>query len=600
MREVVLRLAIAAAIVMCYAVSALGCPDIWVYPFRIGYPTYTKPGVQLDTTIRVTNKRDTNITINEIRVGELNGPPGWLGTNTYGPVVVSCQQPGNYYDIIVHLNNNGLIVTGPQSLDGYVEIEFNETGDNTGRLSVHLTVADTVQFPETGIIRTECKGLAFNNSGNLAAPATGALYGNSLNFFNDCDTTDNLAGQDDNAKIYLYEASPFVLRIRNVGDTVLNYNMYNADFMTDDGFKPLEGLVCDSTTHPDYRYGRTGRFTTSDSSIGLEVEYFASTHPDSCDFIITRQRIYIRTQIFLAGIYLGDIYDWDIPSDSRVENGSGYDTALNLMYCYGAEYGSDYKPNDDCILAAQRLGGLAYYSGYKLSRSYGDKFYPKPNGPWWTDLNANWIWNTGGFVASQLYQKSAGSTGYTTWQSTHPEMEDSLYQDLHMVAVSGQFNLFAGDTLLFYKIIATESDGGLPALKESIIKARQWIQDRRSSIFPMGRCCYGDPRNPSCSDLTLEECLALDGRWNADKSCATESCPIYCCRLAGDCCDDGTVNILDVACMINWLYKGSQDPYCHDQCDPDGNNAVNILDAGRLIGYLYKNGAAPICGTTGH
>lgn len=40
-----------------------------------------------------------------------------------------------------------------------------------------------------------------------------------------------------------------------------------------------------------------------------------------------------------------------------------------------------------------------------------------------------------------------------------------------------------------------------------------------------GRCCYGSLGAPSCADITLDECLALDGAWDQSLTCAGDPCP---------------------------------------------------------------------------
>ena len=39
-----------------------------------------------------------------------------------------------------------------------------------------------------------------------------------------------------------------------------------------------------------------------------------------------------------------------------------------------------------------------------------------------------------------------------------------------------------------------------------------------------GRCCYGNPLSPSCEDLTVTECQALNGSWSSSLTCATDPC----------------------------------------------------------------------------
>lgn len=50
---------------------------------------------------------------------------------------------------------------------------------------------------------------------------------------------------------------------------------------------------------------------------------------------------------------------------------------------------------------------------------------------------------------------------------------------------------------------------------------------------PVGRCCYGDPFSPSCSDETEADCDLLGGTWDETLSCGTDPCPIA--GLGDDC-----------------------------------------------------------------
>jgi len=74
--------------------------------------------------------------------------------------------------------------------------------------------------------------------------------------------------------------------------------------------------------------------------------------------------------------------------------------------------------------------------------------------------------------------------------------------------------------------------------------------------------------------------------------------------FAGNCGDvdnSGTINILDVTYLINYLYKSGPDPDCGTSypgiCgDVDNSGTINILDVTYLINYLYKGGPEPSCG----
>jgi hypothetical protein len=552
-------------------VDPVPAPVISLSPSDIGDPTWTKPDTPLDTTIRIENIGNFQMEVSSIVPTSIS-PAGvdWICVNTPTPFTVSQLTP-NYENVSVTLNCGGVI--GESKFDpvlavGYLTIQSDAT-DPSVEYSIELIVADTVQFPVEKDIRTACKRIIWNNAGNIGDGGNYPDGGYNLNFFDDCDTTDNTGGANDNASVYLYDASPFVLRINDAGDTVLNYYMFDADWLSSDGLRPLGGPVVDSVTYPDYQYGYTGRFGTMDTAVCIEIEYFAPTDPDSCSFIIMKQRFYNCSDQDLAGVYVGELFDWDIPGDTAVRNGSGFDApggeaSLDLMYCYGGEYDDDSIVNNDCVLADERLGGLAFYNGFKTPYcpEYGDSL-ENPNGPWWTHMNADWVYPTGGFVGSQLYQKMENmGTTWDTWEATaDPSNPDSMFQDLNMVAVFGQFDLAPGDTLVFVKIL-TSTYEGLIGLQNNVLKARQWIENR-PFIFS----------------------------WPTEYQCS-------CCDVPGDANNNGSVNILDITFLIAYLYQGGPPPDCCPEGDANGNAAINILDITYLIAYLYQGGPPPICNPT--
>lgn len=70
-----------------------------------------------------------------------------------------------------------------------------------------------------------------------------------------------------------------------------------------------------------------------------------------------------------------------------------------------------------------------------------------------------------------------------------------------------------------------------------------------------------------------------------------------CDYICGDLNDDGTVNILDITYLINYLYKGGPAPEPLESADVNSDMTVNILDVTYLIAYLYRGGPEPNCPT---
>ncbi len=519
----------------------------------IGPGVWIRPGVQLDTIVRLENQGNTPLQISSIMIDELSGE-NWLAVDNYGPVSVSHLSP-NYYDLTVYLNAGGTYNTSPHFVSGYIIINSDSEGGSVDSIFAQLIIADTVQLPEQAIIKTECLMLALNNSGNLGDEQGGS----NLNFIDDCDITGNILGDNNNSAIYIYDGSPYVARIIE-GDTVVDYNMFRTNWMSDNGLRPLEGITIDTSSYPDLAYGRTHRITTHDSSIFLEEEFFAPSHPDSCKFIIIKLKIYADSGRVTDSFYTGDLIDWDIPSDDN-KNKSGYDSTRNLFYIYGNEINPAATDNDNCVISNQRAGGYAFYGGYKLPYCSPEDSIGNPRSLW-SHLNAEYIYPNGDFVQSEIYHMIDSIEGYVPWVSSQPAYPDSQYVDLFMAAVYGKHFLNTGDTLVYIKILASEYDAGLGGLQETIDRAHAWIENRPD--------IFGWP------EFGGELC--------------------DCCDLPGDANDDSNVNILDITGIIAYLYKGGSAPVCLNEADVNNSCSVNILDITYLIAFLYKGGPAPTCG----
>jgi len=75
--------------------------------------------------------------------------------------------------------------------------------------------------------------------------------------------------------------------------------------------------------------------------------------------------------------------------------------------------------------------------------------------------------------------------------------------------------------------------------------------------------------------------------------------------FAGGCADvnnSGTVNLQDVAYIINHLYRGGPEFNCGTSytgvCgNVNGDSKINLMDVAYIINFLYRGGPEPFCGT---
>ena len=68
-----------------------------------------------------------------------------------------------------------------------------------------------------------------------------------------------------------------------------------------------------------------------------------------------------------------------------------------------------------------------------------------------------------------------------------------------------------------------------------------------------------------------------------------------CDWICGDADGSGSINILDIAYIISYLYRGGPAPDPPQKADVDHSGSTNILDVGYLVSYLYRSGPAPNC-----
>ncbi len=106
----------------------------------------------------------------------------------------------------------------------------------------------------------------------------------------------------------------------------------------------------------------------------------------------------------------------------------------------------------------------------------------------------------------------------------------------------------------------------------------------------LGNDCDPDDDNDGIPDET-DNCPTVynPDQTDSDHDGVGDACIFIC----GDANGSGTVNILDVSYIINFLYKHGPAPNPLQAADANNSGGMNILDVSYLINFLYKGGPAP-------
>lgn len=370
-------------------------------------------------------------------------------------------------------------------------------------------------------VATSCLNLVVGNDGNYGNQGE---YGATMDFAysGDCDP---------NAVVYLYDGAPVICYTSGL-DTVASYSMYGRKYfnLVDD-----KRDMVPTVTTADYDVFETGTFVTRDSSIMIDLTWWAPKNVDSCNFIIQAMAVSSYDGLNHDGLYIGNAIDWDIPSDNSVDNIGGFDVSRRLIYQHGYEFdGSGCQPND------ARFGGMALLGfGYYLNDSC---LVDTSSGPYgaYTASNVDFVYPTNAFVPSELLDNMS-QTGYNIGGD---------YEDQHSVLTSlGNFNLLSADILVVYTVLSTVQNGTVSNLINNVDKAKKWFDSHlRSSC---GGCCVGFTGNVDCSELEMPD-------------------------------------ISDIVRLIDYLYLSHLPLCCPDEADVNvSGGEPDISDIVRLIDYLY-------------
>jgi M6 family metalloprotease-like protein len=380
-------------------------------------------------------------------------------------------------------------------------------------------IGDACEYSNVAIfdtISTPCVKLAVKNTGNFGNGGTPRA---SMDF----------GLQGDCAATYLYDGSPVIIQVSGP-NYILDYSMFGqTTFLVPElGSKP----TVHTSDHGDYEVFESGTFVTNDRGIAIEKTWYSPKQADTCQIVIQCMKIYSWDGETHLGLAIGEAIDWDIPATSG--NTGGFVSSSKLIYQRGT--GSDCQDNQN------RYGGIALIGvGSRAScvdssaTAYGA----------YVQSNADYVYSTNGFIASQIYPLMQ-TPGYSTIETS---------EDLHsMMTYFNSKTIGPNDSLYIYTVITSVRNGASGDLVSNIAKAKKWFAGHLKPL---------------------------------SKNCA------YIC---GDANADTIVDISDAVYLISYIFSGGLAPQPLISGDANCDMIVDISDVVYLISYIFSGGAAP-CAT---
>ncbi len=506
-------------------------------------PAFTPPGTDSTLPWLLTNVGNAPATYTIALSNQ--SPPGNVAITGGALSGTISEGDPNFTSLNIVLNAG--LATTVQHAHADIQVTGNFVGSPLD-LAIDYTIGDL----ELRKVDTLDDCVVFANTGGIGLQNNNGLGGLTMDFQNEpasleCDTTGN-------ADNYLFDGSPIISY--NGGQVVSS--MFSSSIVDTFQFRPLTAPSHDNASDPDWFLGNSGQFTTQDSTLCFNIDWFApkTTIFNNPNWKIVYGRVcyYNNSASPIDSVFTAFGWDWDVPSDTGSRNTSNIDASNFLLSLQGLETGQDTgntacQPNDErwaaSIYVPTSVNGLPDYTDGG-SGAMGSGFFGM-----YTRDNATYV--GGDWDHPKLDTALHTISGFSKFSSPDP---DSLAVDLHMVLNGGAYRIDPDDSVYLWFIMVT----GIG------------------------------------TQTDFDNCVA------AAKGIAPPVTPAWtlgCCVTPGDYNNDGSFNIADVTAGIGRIFSGAAAPSCQDQADSNGDNTFNIADVTYGIARIFSGGAAPVCGTTG-
>jgi hypothetical protein len=483
-------------------------------PSNLLYPFNAMTNETVNFTLTLTNAG--NSTANWTRsINYLSGS-NWLTVPASGSVTAGC-------------TNSAVLncsATGPATEGLYqAVITFDYSAARiTFDVNVDFYVFDEFYLPENVGLRTACARMNVNQASRVGNQQTGyqfSHFGTGNDFIFDGSFVIGTSAND----------LSWLLFTGGGGGAPTGGNPFGLLYAT-------SVTTIDSNSFANYRVA-SGTGVNRDSTIAIDVKFYAPKHPDTCEVIVGCFELYAGPKnpgATINNVVLAYATDLDVPDDSAA-NGGGVDSAKSMVYQV-----ETYPTGPDSAYAAIASLSPAAYGGFV----WENPIYVYPQQGYENDS----IWNK--------IQRVGTSEG--RWTAS-----DSL-DDLNSVLVLSK-NLTISPTKVRHDILFSIVEPGAPKSavnnnpQDNHAKGKKWF-------------CGNVP-----GAAALQVCAA--------------------CTNCGDANSDGAIGIADAVFIIQFIFAGGPSPadcqYFRGKGDANGDGVVGIADAVYIIQYIFAGGPAPHC-----
>jgi hypothetical protein len=388
---------------------------------------------------------------------------------------------------------------------------------------------------------TSTISLAVRQNGNMGMGDTIGTVNMNFRPPAECDIGSNSRG---NAAIYLFEASPIVVRDPAVESFAAFYSMYQGQ-----GFNPVAtGPAPYDSQTVNYQKYFGGEALTGDGLVRTSNTWWAPKRADSSNFIIHKLQLWPEVNgSAVSSVAIGEVFDWDIPTDSGYANNvGGFDASRGLVWMRGFNSADAIA---DCQDNSLRFGGAALI-GMRMESAllqdsllhgilYGGFTMPPDS------LASGMVT----YFSSAKTWNAMITPGYSAWT----QIVDQLGMLVFKSGSSG-YTLPANDTLTIFTVMASvrtaaSTPAGLDSLKKAIDQGKRWCNANLLTVRPPS-CCQGRRGNVNMSGvIDLADLSAL-------VSYLTGGGFVLPCYEAADINGNGVVDLGDLSCVVDMFTGG--------------------------------------------